>query len=51
MTVPSILIELDRCKEAEELIKRGWSLVQKTKKDQTIKGIFNLMLGSMSVHS
>jgi hypothetical protein len=51
MCLPSILIELDRPKEAEEVIKLAGKLLKKNKKELPIIGILNLMLASISIYS
>lgn len=51
VTVPSILIELDRPREAEEFIKDVSKLLTKSPKELLVMGTLNLMLASMSINN
>lgn len=48
--VPSILIELERPKEGEEIIVHIKKLLKKTEKNLPVWGAINLILASLSIH-
>ena len=51
VTVPSVLVELERPREAEDLIVRVGGLIKRTGQNLPVAGALNLLLGSMSMHA